>query len=407
MRVFFSFIVGERRLLAFGLFAAALSGFGQTFFVALFGAEIRAVFDLSHGAFGALYGVATLGSAATIIVVGRGVDRIDLRLYAVLVAFGLGAGAVAMAAAPGLVALLGALFLLRLCGQGLMMHMALTTMVRYFQQARGRAVGIAALGLPLAEAVLPGMAVAAGGVFGWRGVWVVVALFVALVAVPGLLWLLRGHGDRRRAHEARLAEAEAESGAVRSWRRAEVFADGRFYPVLMAAMAAPAVMTLIFFHQAHIAEQSGWTLEWVAVAFAAFATTHIAGLLGGGLLVDRWSARRILPLALLPLAGGLALLAVGKGDWVAPTYLALCGLGIGMTGTAGSAVWAELYGVAHIGGIRAVAHAAMVFSTAVSPPAAGVLFDVGVSVEAVAAVLAVAAVAVGAAALFAARRPAR
>ncbi|MFB6259409.1 MAG: hypothetical protein ABEK42_01630 [Thiohalorhabdaceae bacterium] len=46
---YIQFILGNRRFLAFWLAAAALSGFGQTFFISLFGGQIRAGFDLSHG----------------------------------------------------------------------------------------------------------------------------------------------------------------------------------------------------------------------------------------------------------------------------------------------------------------------------------------------------------------------
>jgi hypothetical protein len=43
----------EIRLLAAGFLLALLSSFGQTFFIALFGAQIRTEFGLTHGASGA------------------------------------------------------------------------------------------------------------------------------------------------------------------------------------------------------------------------------------------------------------------------------------------------------------------------------------------------------------------
>ncbi len=47
-------------------------------------------------------------------------------------------------------------------------------------------------------------------------------------------------------------------------------------------------------------------------------------------------------------------------------------------------MWAEVYGVAHLGAIRALASALMIFSTALSPAALGWLIDFGISVEAIA-----------------------
>ena len=40
------------RFLGFGFLLAFVSSFGQTFYVALFGGEIRDAFNLSHGEFG-------------------------------------------------------------------------------------------------------------------------------------------------------------------------------------------------------------------------------------------------------------------------------------------------------------------------------------------------------------------
>ena len=43
------------KLILSGFLLALFSSFGQTFFIALFSAEIRAEFGLSHGAFGSIY----------------------------------------------------------------------------------------------------------------------------------------------------------------------------------------------------------------------------------------------------------------------------------------------------------------------------------------------------------------
>ena len=58
-----AFLRTDPRLLVFGIVASAATSFGQTYFIALSGGEIRAAFDLSHGDFGAVYSAATLASA--------------------------------------------------------------------------------------------------------------------------------------------------------------------------------------------------------------------------------------------------------------------------------------------------------------------------------------------------------
>ena len=68
---FTHFLGSNLRWLAGGILLTFCSSVGQTFFIASFAGDIRADFGLSHGGFGMVYMLATLGSAATLIVVGR------------------------------------------------------------------------------------------------------------------------------------------------------------------------------------------------------------------------------------------------------------------------------------------------------------------------------------------------
>ena len=71
---FLSFLRANARLAAFGFALCMLSSAGQTYFISLFGGEVRAEFGLSHGGFGTVYMAGTLASAATLIMLGRVVD---------------------------------------------------------------------------------------------------------------------------------------------------------------------------------------------------------------------------------------------------------------------------------------------------------------------------------------------
>src|SRR6056297_1932044 len=69
-----SFTQENPSLALYALLATASSGFGQTFFVSVFGASLRHEFALSNSAYGLTYGVATLCSAALLIRVGALAD---------------------------------------------------------------------------------------------------------------------------------------------------------------------------------------------------------------------------------------------------------------------------------------------------------------------------------------------
>lgn len=383
---YLNFVLTNRRFLGFGLLLAFSSSFGQTFFIALFGAEIRAELGLSHGGFGTIYSLATLGSALALVWLGRKIDELDLRLYSALVCTGLISACFVMGMAGSVVVLAAAIFLLRLTGQGLLGHTAATSMARYFDAQRGKAMSIASLGHSIGDGLLPLPAVLLIGALGWQGAWLAIGAVLTVVLLPAVLWLLRGHEERHRRLLERTTHMPADARLVaRQWSRREVLVDPWFYKVLPAVLAPPFILTGLFFHQVHLAEAKGWSLTWVASCFAGFAAATVTASLLSGWLVDRLGAKRLLPYYLLPLGLALLWLATLDHPAVALGYMILAGVTAGMNFAVVGSLWAEAYGVAHLGAIRALVSALMVFSTALSPAALGWLIDWGFSVEAVAA----------------------
>ena len=156
MKSYVTFFLANRRFLAFGLLLTFSSSFGQTFYIALFGEQIRADFSLGHGGFGTLYSLATLTSSVILVWAGRRIDDVDLRVYTALVCVGLIVACFLMAVIPGSVPLLFlTVALLRMSGQGLLGHTAATTMARYFDADRGKALSVSSLGYPAGKTASP------------------------------------------------------------------------------------------------------------------------------------------------------------------------------------------------------------------------------------------------------------
>lgn len=381
----------QRYLLFFAFLLAFLSGYGQTYFISLFGGELRAAFTLSHAGFGGLYSLATLMSGVLVIIAGRGVDRAPLPLFTAGVMLGAAGGAILLASAQAAWMLVPAFLLLRLCGQGLMIHVAQTAVARRVQARRGTAISLVTMGLPAGEALLPSGVVLLIGFFGWRDSWLVLAALLLFLALPLALMLLRFDTRLGRQLVARAAEAGTEPAHVaagtlqddddrRDWTRAEVLRDLRFYLILPALLAPPFLITALFFHQVPIGMARGWTLQWISTAFVAFAVSHVSALFLSGPLVDWLGARRVLNVYLLPMLTALLVLAFMPGDGAALIYLSLAGLSVGTAGTLMGALWPELYGLRHLGGIRAMAQGLMVLSTAAAPVIVGLLLDAAVTI---------------------------
>jgi MFS family permease len=365
------------RLIVSGFLLALFSSFGQTFFIALFSGEIRAEFGLTHGAFGSIYSLATLVSGLLMLWIGAALDRVSLRSYAGGATAALAGACVLLAMIENKYLLLLALFVLRLAGQGMMSHASLTGMARAFTRHRGKAIAAATLGHPAGEAVLPIIAVTAAAALGWRDLWTIAAviLTVAFVALALLLDGPSGPGGRS------VPAGESPAG---SRTRAEMLRDVRFYLIVPALIGPSFIVTGLFFHQVHLTEVKGWELSWFATCFAAYAASSTAGLMITGVLIDRLGAVRLMPIYLLPLCLGCAILALGSHDLVALAFMSLAGMTSGAAVTVVTAMWAEVYGLGHLGAIRALGASLSVVSSALGPAAMGWLIDDGISMEAIA-----------------------
>ena len=77
----------------------------------------------------------------------------------------------------------------------------------------------------------------------------------------------------------------------------------------------------------------------------------------------------------------LFLIIVFDNPLISFLFLGLIGISNGLANVLGSATWAEVYGVKHIGSIKALTTALMVFSTAFGTAVFGLLIDNGFSIE--------------------------
>lgn len=373
-----TFIENNARWLGGGFILVFASSFGQTFFISLFGGEIRAAFDLTHGGFGSIYAIGTLASALTLIWLGKFADEVPIARLSAFVLIGLAVACLTMSFAGSVILLCLAIYLLRLMGQGMLLHISMTAMGRWFSAHRGRAVGVVGLGLPLGEALLPFITILLIGAIGWQQVWFGSAFFLVLVILPAIWFLFQV--SRTPSSEVASPMARTDNVyAPRDWTRREVLADPIFYGLLPGMLAPAFITTGIFFHQVHLMDEKAWDITTMPAVFPFFAAASVLSALISGWLIDRWNAVIFLPLFLLPLGLSVLLIAIIPGAIVAPVFMILSGITVGMTKTISGALWPELYGVRHLGAIRSVTMALAVFATALAPWVVGLLADLGVT----------------------------
>jgi MFS family permease len=363
--------------LSAGALLMFLSSFGQTFFISLFAGEIRAEFGLSHGQWGGIYTLGTAASAAIMVWAGGLTDRFRVRTLAPVVLLMLAGACIWMATAQAAWVLPGVIMTLRFCGQGMTSHVAVVAMARWFVKMRGRALSIALLGFAAGEAVLPIVFVSLMEPVGWRILWLVAA-GMALLGIPLLLGLLR----RERTPQSWAQDSQAPGMDGRHWTRRQAFGHQLFWFMVPALLGPSAFNTAFFFQQVHYAEIKGWAhLELVAL-FPVFTAMSIGAMVLSGWALDKWGTARLMPFYQLPMVAGFIAFAwavTPAGALVGMFFLAVTS---GANSTLINAFWAEFYGTANIGAIKAMAAAVMVLGSAIGPGITGVLIDLGIGIEA-------------------------
>lgn len=370
---FLRFLTANARWLVGGLLMTMFSSFGQTFFISLSAGHVREEYGLTNGGFGTLYMLATLASALTLPRLGQIVDRTSTRNVALIVIPSLAAACVLMALSHNIALLFVTIYLLRLFGQGMMTHTAFTAMARWFSAQRGRAVSLVALGQNIGEASFPLTFVAISAALGWRTGWLIGAGCLVVLALPLIVSLLA------QERKPRSGDPAPRISTARDWTRAEVIRDPVFYMLLCGIMAPAFIATTILFHQIYLVDLRGWSIEVFASSFILSASMTVVFALVCGYLIDRLSGVTLLPWFLLPLA--IACLVLGSFDaqWSAVAFMALLGISNGFSSTLFGSLWPEIYGTRHLGAIRALVVAIMVFASAMGPGLTGFLIDHQVS----------------------------
>ncbi len=375
---YFSFIRAHFRFLLFGFLMMGLSNFGQTFFIALYSNEIRALFDLSNAGFGGLYSAMTLLSAFIMVMSGRLIDNWSLEKFTLFVLVGLAVGCLIMGFSQHIIALALALFMLRHFGQGLSSHTGMTTAGRSFDANRGQAVSLVQLGYASFEGFFPLMAVALIALVGWQESWFVFAAILLIAALPVQLFLSR-------AEPKKISETKDEADV--SSDRSDVLRDRRFYMVLPLYLAPPFFLTGMFFHQVQLAAARDWPLAALAAAFTLYALAKVLVSLLTGPTIDRYSALRVLPFTSVPLVFAFSILLLqgdAFGNLTPFIYMGLIGINLGMAGPVSGGLWPELFGTAHLGAIRSLTSPIVIMSTAAAPVLFGLAIDMGIGFEAIA-----------------------
>ena len=365
------------KVILFGFIFTFFSSFGQSYFLGLFNSSIRETLSITHGQFGTIYASATLCSSFLLIWVGKKIDDVNILKFTFFVIILLSFACFFFSKISSVFLLFIAIFLIRFSGQGLMSHTATTTISRYFTKTRGKALSISWFGLSSAEFIMPVLMVYLLTIISWQNLWLIFSITI-IIFLPIISFILieNLNLDSRELDNDNIKEVE-----IKQWKRADVIKDYRFYIISLNMFAVPWIFTGFAVFQSFVQTSKGWGPFIIAQSFMSYSIFSVLTLFLSGYLIDKFTSRKLLIYMNIPLLLSAIVLFFFDIPITAFIFLGLVGISNGFANILGSSTWAELYGVKHLGSIKALTTALMVFATAFGTALFGLLIDIGFSIE--------------------------
>lgn len=359
-------------LLSIAFLAVFTGNLGQSFFIGLFQAPISEQLNLSAGEFGSIYSAITIVGGFMVMFFGPKIDWVSPKRYALILLMALTIGLLILTLSPWWALGIFGLGLLRLCGQGLMTHLGSTLAGREFNINRGRALGFVGLAMPSGEIILPPLTALLLVWLTWQQVWW--CILAAIIVFWLCLFIFVDWPDAPHEHKAAADKRLQGPSPMR---------ELRFWLLMPMLLALPFTLTGIFVYQAQMTEHLGASTATYALALTGMGMIRFPMALLGGRWIDELGVNLIARFYLLPFAVallGAALLAGNIGIWA---LMIGAGLSMSMSSAVADTLLIKLWGKEHLGRVRSLRSAFLVFSTGICPALLGFLLDEDVQFQSI------------------------
>lgn len=362
-------------MVIFGIIMTALSSFGQTFLLALYVPFLMEEFKLSNGLLSTFYGLATIGAAMVLPKLGKLIDTVPLQKFTLATTATFVISLLFFSISQSWWYIPIAFFGLRLAGQGLYNHIAITSMSRYFDVNRGKAISLASLGHPLGQAILPAIILVVISKIGWReSLWLNAALVSIVVTVFTLLVLKSEHLVNESGGETDAGHTEKKVDRV---RQRDIMKSKAFWLLAPNIFFIPFAVTGLFFYQFAIIEFKEWNIGLAAAGLTSYAISSSSSILLSGPLIDKYQAKTFFPFYLFPFLVALLVIWLVPNVWGIFLYNILMGFSVGFGSATVAALQVEFFGQTYIGTVRSLFTSIMVLSSAIGPALFGIFLDLG------------------------------
>jgi len=237
---------------------------------------------------------------------------------------------------------------------------------RWFDRTRGKAMGIAYLGIGIGGAIVPLLAAWLTARLGWRGSLQMVGVLIVAIALP-MAYLVR-EGEPR---DARTRE-RTSGGSIGAILRTPAF-----YLLALGSMCSIAAVGGTNQHlKLFLSLDREYSQADAARIISLVLAVSIAGRLLMGWLADRLSRRSVMLAIYLLVAAAIPLLLVGGGStWNVYLFALIFGVGLGGEYLIIPLMAGELFGVGVLGRVMGIILTADGVAEATAPMFVGYLHD--------------------------------
>ena len=239
---------------------------------------------------------------------------------------------------------------------------------RWFDRARGRAMGFAYLGIGVGGALVPLVSASLVAAFGWRVALQVLGLLIIVLALP-FAYAVRESPSADDHDGARRLQPSDSIGAI--------LRTPAFYLLALGSMCSIAAVGGANQHlKLYLSLDRGYSQGEAARIISLVLALSIAGRLLMGWLADRMPKKHVMLIIYLLVAVSIPLLFLASSATAMYAFAVVFGLGLGGEYLIVPLIAAELFGVGVLGRLLGVVLTADGVAEAVSPMLVGYLRDV-------------------------------
>ena len=251
-----------------------------------------------------------------------------------------------------------------------------TAVSKWFVRRRGRALGIADLGVGMSVALLVPLVEVMISSIDWRATWVVLGIVTTVVVAPVSLLMRRQPEDYGLKPDGFSNDDDQIPGPSEpEWTRSQAVRTPTFWLLLLMFNAGGLALSGVLAHQVPHITDSGFTVAQAATALSIWAILSGVSRIGFGILSDLVPIRYVVTAIMFGSAAGVLLLLWSANAALLYAFAVVYGLFRGAYVMMTTLVWANYYGRKFLGSINGVVLPFNLVSHAGGPLLAGLLFD--------------------------------